>query len=1392
MSRIQPSARAQIGTRLRAAAVALPAVVLLLAGASCLPGGGFAGGAGDLDDDGVPDELDNCSARANPTQLDSDGDNFGSACDPDYDGNERVGLSDFNLLRSQFGLREDDPDYDRDVDHTGDGVIGLADFNVLRLLFGRPPGPSGLGVPDGWNRVRGRVTALPDLDPIALPEARVFLRTLAVGVERPPDTASDIAGFYETSTQPVADRYQVCAAAPGFTTFCHPDPVDFDTRKRFLEIRDLTLQPVGDAIRGTVLLSDGSPCAEIPRVRLLDDRGVLHGDVATNGAGAYVAATLPPLGAVRFEVRCAGLLVEDERSLDERERGGEQPVDWTLPNAPPTIDWIAVRDAQGQSLRFVTPGSSVFLVADARDPNGDDLVHRWWDEAGSVVSQDASGIPWTAPAASQLDTVFLEVDDGRGGVTREKLTLRIGEALDKFAGTVLDDAGSVLVGAAVSVDGAEVATEAEGRFALAVPAAAFHVLTVDHPGYARHVERVHQGAAGVEIRLHPLAFTPFDPSEEILLWDGTRGASLRIPPNSLVDEAGNEPTGRVYVGIHTHDPTSEAPLGSRVLATGAGAPQAYAGVQGTSVEIVDDGGTRFQLAPGEEAIVGFQAPHAPQQDLPRTLTLAHLDEATGLWERIGEAERVGSRYEGLVSSFSAWSTGSGAAGDTACLRVVTQGALQLPARLRVYTQPGIVPFDVDFVDEYTLQERENAIFRLPPNHFARLELRVFTDPETVIGTTFVATGDAVSPPEPAYPYAACEHVEVGADLPIMESEYSGPPHFLYRYGTGDEANAQAYYQSIGAVPAKDNFQKWLEANGFVPADRFEDVTFFNPNEIGLTRRANCKVLLGPPRTTACYVTKYGHVGESPFDSLWDGLAGLYPGDTVAMEFTLVPGETFQRSVKFFIYAPADTPAQQPLKTHTAFDTDGDTKYVPNVCQHCHGAYSPQFVVFDPHQYQYLGVGQSHLGNVQERFRQFNAQINLVLPPSSPPWVPSGINPALQLIEDLYGDDIFLPGTAAGPGLHGDVAYDEVVKPYCRTCHMFSAFPFEFVPAGSNPSRHFGGLASVAHSHMCTGEMPHAMQPQLALWSSANPFLPGIFPLGCIEPNAAPIIQITAPADGFDVGFGGLSLETYSATVSDAEDGTSCCSVVWSGDSDVMGYGLEVDYVFGSSGNHQVCAIATDSSGKTGQDCITVSSSNRPPNVTIHVPTPAQTVYQGTPVNLWGVAVDFNEPYLNLPCSALGWTFPSGPLPRPAPVNDCQPVVTFAQVGTYSVRLDASDGTDSDFAVSSVVVQDVPFGSPPSVTITSPDYGSLYPPDAPLLLQATIITFGGGAITRQWTVDPGFGPPIPISTANPGNWVPSSTLLGDCGSQPVEIRLNATNANGTGTDARTIEIGWPPC
>src|SRR4030095_7919968 len=197
-------------------------------------------------------------------------------------------------------------------------------------------------------------------------------------------------------------------------------------------------------------------------------------------------------------------------------------------------------------------------------------------------------------------------------------------------------------------------------------------------------------------------------------------------------------------------------------------------------------------------------------------------------------------------------------------------------------------------------------------------------------------------------------------------------------GTGNEQSALQYYNVIGAVN-KPTFQTWLVSKVFEPGYAANDVVFFNKNELGLTRRLNCrKTLVNNQNIIGCYVTKFGEVGGSPDQMLADGIDGHAPGDTVAMEFS-PGGERPERNTKFFIYGP-----DGKLKTKTAFDTQGYTKFVPSVCEYCHSIredgngivdLNSQFVTLDPFEYKFMPSGPYSLDSQQERFRQLNEIIS---------------------------------------------------------------------------------------------------------------------------------------------------------------------------------------------------------------------------------------------------------------------------------------------------------------------------------------------------------------------------------------------------------------------------------
>ncbi len=92
----------------------------------------------DTDGDGVADDSDNCTLVANPDQIDSNGDGFGSVCDTDLNNDGITNGLDVGILKMQFLTAGPDADFN------GDGVVNGIDVEILKTFFLQPPGPSGV------------------------------------------------------------------------------------------------------------------------------------------------------------------------------------------------------------------------------------------------------------------------------------------------------------------------------------------------------------------------------------------------------------------------------------------------------------------------------------------------------------------------------------------------------------------------------------------------------------------------------------------------------------------------------------------------------------------------------------------------------------------------------------------------------------------------------------------------------------------------------------------------------------------------------------------------------------------------------------------------------------------------------------------------------------------------------------------------------------------------------------------------------------------------------------------------------------------------------------------------------------------------------------------------
>ena len=101
----------------------------------------------DVDNDGIPDASDNCIDIPNGpllpdagdnSQLDSNGDGYGNACDADLTNDGIINGLDVGPFISEFGTAGPDADFN------GDGIVNGLDVGLFVSMFGQAPGPSAL------------------------------------------------------------------------------------------------------------------------------------------------------------------------------------------------------------------------------------------------------------------------------------------------------------------------------------------------------------------------------------------------------------------------------------------------------------------------------------------------------------------------------------------------------------------------------------------------------------------------------------------------------------------------------------------------------------------------------------------------------------------------------------------------------------------------------------------------------------------------------------------------------------------------------------------------------------------------------------------------------------------------------------------------------------------------------------------------------------------------------------------------------------------------------------------------------------------------------------------------------------------------------------------------
>jgi hypothetical protein len=258
------------------------------------------------------------------------------------------------------------------------------------------------------------------------------------------------------------------------------------------------------------------------------------------------------------------------------------------------------------------------------------------------------------------------------------------------------------------------------------------------------------------------------------------------------------------------------------------------------------------------------------------------------------------------------------------------------------------------------------------------------------------------------------------------------------------------------ITAPTTFETWKRTFGF-PArgagesmeafrERAGVVVYFNKNELGLGRELGCtefKDGQGPDGHAAtgiaCYVTNYGTAFRDVHSSLAAAVEGASPKNTVCI--TYQPSREPGYEVQFYTYGH-DGRRQEWAQ----LDTLGPRPH-PQVCMNCHGgaydearhlARNARFLPMDPNVVTFASGPTAPPGSTraaqEERIRRINAlALRTPLTPGQ-----------REMIHELYAGKhesagipsatTWFPAGWRGTAEDRDL-FDQVVKPYCATCHL---------------------------------------------------------------------------------------------------------------------------------------------------------------------------------------------------------------------------------------------------------------------------------------------------------------------------------------------------------------------
>ena len=724
--------------------------------------------------------------------------------------------------------------------------------------------------------VRKSISAFPTRE-VYLPGATVVARNLNDNSETDP-VKSDLSGRF-TVWAKTEGRYLICWKADGFQSECSQTPLAVNgsahayagTQHIRSERRDGF-----SLVYGNVRMLDGSrPRSLDPllnlnafaTVSLVNTSGSVQAKALVNNFGQYVLPQTPSRDDINLRAGTSTFATDLKVNKGANLFAATtHKIDLTIGDTPPRMDPI-IAMAGTKRVRVATPGSTIKVSTSAVDAEGDAVKFTWQVSQGSgtLIGNSGTSVDWKLPSQPGVYTVSVLADDGKGGFSKSRLSLRTDTRGILFNGRVTLVGGAPAAAARVEVNGRATLSNAAGDFRLFVPDADRFVLNIRKQGFGL-ISRVFDNAVlGGTWTLIPATTVNANPTQAIKLTDRRTprhcpgplsdsldwkrfpslepqlqdgksnvvrmpariaavlprrerrrenpcgpGIEVEIPPNSLVTRTGALPTGNVQVALTTVDLNSpeQMPGDDTVLQAG-GVTKVMQSYGAGTIEITS-GATPLNLKPGATATIRIPidplqlATNAP---IPPTIDLLTYDETRGVWLQDGTLTRAGNNYVGVVKHFSAFNSDL-VKTNQSCVRVKSPS---LPANYKLeFTIPqtgGAAPV-VRSVTVSNPSPSLHVLYNLPSNTNITL-VPVDTSTNVPIGIFIVNTGgqqNPTTPNLPAFPYAACSTEVTLSNQTLPEVPNNG--EFLHGLFSFEATNLD---ELSPAVPAQQQLKLELDA-----------------------------------------------------------------------------------------------------------------------------------------------------------------------------------------------------------------------------------------------------------------------------------------------------------------------------------------------------------------------------------------------------------------------------------------------------------------------------------------------------------------------------------------------------------------------------------------------------